>query len=66
MVVVVLVGGGEARGVDDEVAGRGAADGGGCGGEEHEADERGLDHRREVEVEAEAEAESESAPRHLI
>jgi hypothetical protein len=51
-VVVIVVGCGEARGVDDEVARGGAAHGYHGRGEEREPDQRRLDHRREVQAQA--------------
>lgn len=54
------------RPVDGEVARGGAADGAGGCGEEHEADECRLDHRREIEAESRAADSTVSAPRHLI
>jgi len=64
-VVVIVVGGGEPRGVDDEVARGGAAHGDDGRGEEHEADNGRLNHRREVQSQARATA-SGAAPQHLI
>lgn len=45
-VVVIVVGGGEPRGVDDEVARGGAAHGDDGRGEENKPDDRRLNHRR--------------------
>lgn len=65
--VVIVVGGGEPRGVDDEVARGGAAHGNDGRGEEHEPDDRRLDHRRKVQSQARARATaSGAAPQHLM
>jgi hypothetical protein len=64
--VVIVVGGGEPRGVDVKVARGCAAHGDDGRREEHEPDHRRLDHRREVQAKA-ASASGRAAPsQHLI